>query len=103
MPKPKVRFYCTYPNCGKAFRKELARDKHQGYHYKERAHKCHICSKSYTQNGNLIKHLKTHFIPNVDLRKTHRCEYCSRRYTEKYNLKVHQKKFHPAEYSQTYE
>ncbi|CAI2370924.1 unnamed protein product [Moneuplotes crassus] len=101
-PKPKVRFDCSYPGCGKPFRSQEARDKHQKFHYKLRTHMCHICDKSYTQNGNLIKHMKTHSVPDVEQRRTHQCQYCDRKYTEKYNLKVHQKKFHPVEFVQLY-
>ncbi|CAI2380552.1 unnamed protein product [Moneuplotes crassus] len=83
-----ARFHCSFPKCQKFFSTPIARDSHLRYHYKDRPHHCHLCSKSYTQNGNLIKHLRSHATPNIDRRRVHTCEFCNRGYTEKYNLKI---------------
>ncbi|CAI2384931.1 unnamed protein product [Moneuplotes crassus] len=97
-----ARFHCSFPKCKKFFSSPIARDSHLRYHYKDRPHHCHLCSKSYTQNGNLIKHLRSHATPSIDRRRVHTCEFCNRRYTEKYNLKNHQFKIHPVEYQRKY-
>lgn len=82
------KYPCPFKGCGRVFTKESVRDKHVGYHYKSRPFKCHICSKSYTQNGNLKKHMRVHKNPDIKNRRRHIWEFCGKGYTEKYNLKV---------------
>ena len=47
-----------------------------------------MCSKGFTQKGNLLKHMKVHSLPDVDDRKRYFCNLCNSSYTERYNYKV---------------
>mmetsp|Transcript_17518 Transcript_17518/g.17269 ORF Transcript_17518/g.17269 Transcript_17518/m.17269 type:complete len:82 (+) Transcript_17518:228-473(+) len=69
--RPQVRHNCTFANCTKSFKTVEARDGHVRYHYKSRPYECRMCSKSYTQKGNLKKHYLTHLTPSVDVRKVY--------------------------------
>ncbi|CAI2380274.1 unnamed protein product [Moneuplotes crassus] len=100
--RPATKFLCSFPNCVKLFNTLTAKDKHLRYHYKERSYYCHLCPKSYTQSNNLVKHMRKHRTPAIELRRIHNCEFCSKSYTEKYNLKIHERKAHPIEYERKY-
>lgn len=51
-----------------------------------RPHACKHCSKSYTQSNDLVKHLRTHFGPNI-----YRCEIgdCQESFAKFKELKKH--------------
>ncbi|CAI2369672.1 unnamed protein product [Moneuplotes crassus] len=92
--RPRGKYYCTLDNCGKSFGTMTARDCHARLHSKFRPFKCHLCSKSYTQNMNLKKHLLKHSHPDLDVRRVFECRYCDKKFTEKYTRKTHERKFH---------
>uniref|UniRef100_A0A7S3J2Q3 C2H2-type domain-containing protein n=1 Tax=Euplotes harpa TaxID=151035 RepID=A0A7S3J2Q3_9SPIT len=50
---------CCYQGCGKTFNKTWNILDHFKIHTGERPYECKACMKSFTQNGNLTKHLKT--------------------------------------------
>mmetsp|Transcript_20382 Transcript_20382/g.22762 ORF Transcript_20382/g.22762 Transcript_20382/m.22762 type:complete len:93 (-) Transcript_20382:35-313(-) len=55
---------------------------------------CSICNKSFTQKGNLRKHLRLHEVETIKQRKVFDCIYCPKSYTERYNLRSHLNRFH---------
>ncbi|CAI2386865.1 unnamed protein product [Moneuplotes crassus] len=101
MMKTQARFHfsCRVNGCKRTFNNLSEMEDHLENHTKIRPYACPLCSKSYTQRGNMIKHRRSHTNPSIDSRKRFVCEFCQKGYTEKYNLKTHQKKFHPEEYT----
>lgn len=65
--------------------KQHIRDKH----WKERPHKCHLCSYETSRKNNLTTHLKTH----TDIRPF-ACTQCDKKYFNKHSLMKHMNKFH---------
>ena len=50
---------------------------------------CRLCSKTFTQKGNLQKHnIVHHSNGTLEERKKFKCDLCSKGYTERYNLIV---------------
>ncbi|CAI2375523.1 unnamed protein product [Moneuplotes crassus] len=93
-------YICNYGACNKEFTRSWSIIDHVRMHEGVRPYKCKFCDKSYTQKGNMLKHMKRHTDPSVNDRRSYECQFCSKKYTEKYNLKTHQKKFHPFEIQQ---
>ena len=81
-------YICKYQECNKEFTRTWSILDHVRMHEGVRPYVCKFCSRSYTQKGNMIKHMRRHTEPSVDTRRTYLCEFCGRGYTEKYNLKV---------------
>ena len=86
--KAKYLYTCKYPGCKRKFNSLGKIQDHFKVHDKFRPFKWEYCSKSYTQKGNMIKHLRSHRIGNLEERRDFTCEFCHKGYTEKYNLKV---------------
>ena len=53
-------------------------------------HKCESCDKSFSQAGNLKKHIHTIHKSYKD----YNCESCGKSFSQKGNLKTHIHKFH---------
>ncbi|CAI2375739.1 unnamed protein product [Moneuplotes crassus] len=94
-------YICKYDNCNKEFTRTWSIIDHVRMHEGYKPYKCKHCERSYTQKGNLLKHMKRHTDPSLDHRRSYICEFCNKKYTEKYNLKTHQKKFHLNQLKQT--
>lgn len=82
-------FIWNYKGCNKEFSRTWSILDHVRMHEGIRPYQCPHCSRTYTQKGNMIKHMRRHIEPDIDTRRQYICEYCQRGYTEKYNLKVH--------------
>ncbi|CAI2372295.1 unnamed protein product [Moneuplotes crassus] len=87
-------YTCLMGTCKRKFNKFDDLKTHLVLHNKFKPFKCPNCPKRYTQKGNMTKHMRSHFTPNIENRRRFVCEFCHKGYTEKYNLKTHQKKFH---------
>lgn len=92
--KFKINYICRYEGCDKTFTKTWNLLDHVRMHEGIKPYKWKLCSKEFTQKGNLKKH---NFIQhsNVSLydRKKFIWSICSRVYTERYNLNVSSKLF----------
>jgi uncharacterized Zn-finger protein len=89
-------FVCQQQNCGKLFLHQSELNKHTRVHTGETPFTCNVCSKSFTQSGNLTKHLKSH--ENEELKwdrttssKPFPCTHfdCMKSYTSKTSLQSH--------------
>ena len=83
-----VVYICGFHNCGKEFMRTWNLLDHLRMHYGIRPFSCSICQKSFTQKGNLRKHMEQHSKPNLSSRRKFECVYCQSKFTEKYNFKV---------------
>lgn len=88
--RPVIMYKCEYDNCGKEFNRTWNLLDHAMAHQKIRPNKCMYCEKSFTQKGNLKKHMKVHEIPIKFRRGKFTCPKCGSSYSEKYNYKVSQ-------------
>lgn len=82
------KIVCMVPGWGKAFDKKWNFKDHIRMHMGEKPYQCERCDKSFTQKGNLAKHMRQHEFKDLKTRKVHQCEVCMKKFTEKYNLKV---------------
>mmetsp|Transcript_25731 Transcript_25731/g.22834 ORF Transcript_25731/g.22834 Transcript_25731/m.22834 type:complete len:85 (+) Transcript_25731:151-405(+) len=67
---------------------------HIRMHYGIKPYQCNFCSRSFTQKGNMRKHLIQHYQPELVKRKRFKCEYCRSSFTERYNYRTHITKKH---------
>ena len=56
---------CEYPGCNKSFSKSWNFKDHALVHEGIKPYACKICLKSFTQRGNMEKHMKTHKTLNL--------------------------------------
>jgi uncharacterized Zn-finger protein len=54
----KLYFKCMYPNCQSVFKKSCNLRDHFRKHTGQRPFTCKFCDKTFTQSGNLGRHLK---------------------------------------------
>ncbi|CAB4055528.1 GTF3A [Lepeophtheirus salmonis] len=93
----KVVHECTHPGCGKYFSRPSRLQNHVRIHTGERPFKCSDCSKDYTRNEHLKRHIAiTHSsVTDNDIEKERFfCPDCSETFANKYSLAKHKKKFH---------
>ncbi|CAI2384580.1 unnamed protein product [Moneuplotes crassus] len=84
-------YVCKYGDCNKAYTKIWNLVDHARMHEGIKPYSCRICHQSFTQKGNLKKHLKLHDFPTVKERRRFQCKICHKKYTQSYNLKSHMK------------
>lgn len=83
-------YRCKAEGCDKEFGRTWNMLDHARTHKGVKPFQCKWCPRSFTQKGNLKKHLKQHLEPTLNQRKKFKCQFCSSRYTEKYNYNVSQ-------------
>lgn len=83
-------YKCKVEGCDKEFGRTWNMLDHARTHKGVKPFQCKWCTRSFTQKGNLKKHLKQHLEPTLNQRKKFKCQFCSSRYTEKYNYNVSQ-------------
>ena len=119
--KPKKRYLCDIPGCGKAFYQKthleihtrahtgvkpfLCKERtcgqrfsqlgnlktHERRHTGERPYRCDICGKTFAQHGNVRAHKIVHTAAKPF---TCKLDNCNKQFTQLGNLKSHQNKFH---------
>lgn len=82
------KLVCLLSGWGKIFEKKWNFKDHIRMHMGQKPYNCKMCDKSFTQKGNLAKHLRQHDFSDLKSRKVHQCQICHKKFTEKYNLKV---------------
>lgn len=81
-------YICKYDNWGKSFNKTYNLVYHFRVHTHEKPFQCKICSKWFSQKGNLGRHLERHTTQTVEERKLYNWNICAKSYTSIYNLRV---------------
>lgn len=81
-------FKCKHDDCDKIVNTPWSLLDHIRMHEGVKPHQCDWWGKTFTQRGNLKKHVRQHINPDVNDRKRFRCRFCEKGYTERYNLKV---------------
>ena len=62
---------------------------------------CHLCSKSFSNNGNLTRHLLlVHNVQKEAKERAFKCTLCDAEYTENRNLRRHMKSAHEIDLAQ---
>lgn len=83
-----IAYVCQHEGCGKEFLRTWNLLDHVRMHQGVKPFICEYCSKTFTQRGNLKKHLFKHYNPSIQSRRRFTCKFCSSKFTERYNYKV---------------
>jgi hypothetical protein len=86
--KAQSSYQWMFEGCKKTFNRAWNLLNHANMHKGVKPYKCQMWDKSFTQKGNLKKHITTHLLPDLKNRKRYLCHVCGKSYTEKYNYKV---------------
>ncbi|CAI5653446.1 DNA-binding protein Ikaros isoform X5 [Oreochromis aureus] len=80
-------FQCT--QCGASFTQKGNLLRHIKLHSGEKPFKCHLCSYACRRRDALTGHLRTHSVG-----KPHKCAYCGRSYKQRSSLEEHKERCH---------
>lgn len=69
----KSLYVCKYDGCGKTFTKTYNLVYHFRVHTQEKPFECGVCHKTFSQKGNLRRHIDTHNTESMNDRKKHQC------------------------------
>lgn len=86
--EPVVSYVWMQPACLKRFTKPQNFVVHLKTHYDIKEFSCSFCSKTFTQKGNMMKHVRKHMVSDINERRTVHCLFCKSLFTEKYNCQV---------------
>ena len=88
MKKMVVVYRCELDGCGKDFMRTWNLLDHVRMHYGQRPYVCQFWAKSFTQKGNMRKHLQQHYLPSLSQRRKYKWSHCESSFTERYNYRV---------------
>ncbi|XP_072534022.1 DNA-binding protein Ikaros isoform X4 [Salminus brasiliensis] len=80
-------FQCT--QCGASFTQKGNLLRHIKLHSGEKPFKCHLCNYACRRRDALTGHLRTHSVG-----KPHKCAYCGRSYKQRSSLEEHKERCH---------
>ncbi|XP_039640503.1 DNA-binding protein Ikaros isoform X6 [Perca fluviatilis] len=80
-------FHCS--QCGASFTQKGNLLRHIKLHSGEKPFKCHLCSYACRRRDALSGHLRTHSVG-----KPHKCAYCGRSYKQRSSLEEHKERCH---------
>uniref|UniRef100_A0A3B5K5W4 IKAROS family zinc finger 1 (Ikaros) n=2 Tax=Takifugu rubripes TaxID=31033 RepID=A0A3B5K5W4_TAKRU len=80
-------FHCN--QCGASFTQKGNLLRHIKLHSGEKPFKCHLCSYACRRRDALTGHLRTHSVG-----KPHKCAYCGRSYKQRSSLEEHKERCH---------